>query len=230
MKKNTYNSIVIVTIAVVAIAAIAIYAISRNYGGMNDNMMSQSANTNTDTNSTGSSKYATLKGEDFDEAYIADMLAHHEGAIAMSEMAGAGSDRKEILDLSQAIMQSQSQELVLMQELQSKCGYVLTMGGHASHSGMGNEMSGEMMNMGEGLKDLKGSEFDKMFLELMIEHHQQAIDMSQYADENAGHQEIKDLAKAVIVAQKAEIIQMKQWQKDWGYAVSSDSSMPRMNH
>ena len=232
MKKNDkYGLIVIITIAAVISTGIVTYAVSKSNWAMNKNMTEQTSNTDTKSNSTDSNKYATLKGDDFDEAFIADMLAHHEGAISMSEMAGAATDRKEILDLSQAIMQSQSQELVKMQAWQAQWGYESTMGGHASHSGMGNDMSGTMMDMGEELEGLKGSEFDKKFLELMIEHHQQAIDMSQYADTNAAHQETKDLAKAIIIALEAEITQMKQWQKEWGYSTAKTTdSMPGMNH
>lgn len=229
MQKNKYTIIVIATILAVAVAGIAIYAISRS-----NTVEKQSSNPNSTTESStaeDTNKYATLKGDDFDETYIAEMLAHHEGAISMSEMVGAGTDRKELLDLAQTIMQTQTQELMKMQEWQAKWGYEKTMGGHSSHSGMGNEMSGTMMDMGKELEGLKGSEFDKKFLELMIEHHQQAVDMSKYANTNAGHQEVKDLAKAIINAQNTEIAQMKQWQMDWGYSsTDSDGSMPGMNH
>ena len=51
----------------------------------------------------------------------------------------------------------------------------------------------------------------------MIVHHEQAVEMSKYAADNAKHQEVKDLASAVISAQTTEINQMKQWQKQWGY-------------
>ena len=223
MQKNKYTIIVIATIVAVVIAGIAVYAISRNNVSKDQSSNSQSTE---DTN-----KYATLKGDAYDEAYLADMLAHHEGAITMSEMAGAGTERKEILDLSQTIMQTQSQELMKMQAFQAEWDYEKTMGGHSSHSGMGNEMSGTMMDMGKELEGLTGSEFDKKFLELMIEHHQQAIDMSKYAEANAGHQEIKDLAKQIIDAQEAEITQMQEWQMEWGFTSSdSGSSMPGMNH
>ena len=161
-------------------------------------------------------KFAKLTGEAYDEAYIADMLAHHEGALNMSEMVSAGTERPELIQLAQTIMQTQSQELMKMQTWQQEWGYERTMGGHGSHAGMGNEMSGDMMMMGEELTGLKGVEFDKKFLELMIEHHQQAVDMSKYADTNASHQELKSLASAVITAQEAEIAQMKQWQTEWG--------------
>lgn len=225
MKKNKYGLIVIATIAVVVIAGVAIYAINKNNNATSENTSNPQQTSTTEA----MDKYATLKGDDFDETYIAEMLAHHEGAISMSEMVGASTDRKELLDLSQTIMQTQSQELIKMQTWQADWGYEKTMGGHSSHSGMGNDMSGTMMDMGKELEGLKGADFDKKFLELMIEHHQQAVDMSKYASTNAGHQEVKDLAKAIIDAQNAEIAQMKQWQMDWGF-VDSSSSMPGMNH
>lgn len=36
-----------------------------------------------------------------------------------------------------------------MQEWQTQWGYEVTMNGHSSHAGMGNEMSGTMMDMGK---------------------------------------------------------------------------------
>ena len=229
MQKNKYTIIVILTIIVIAIAGIAVYAFSRN--DVDKNQSSNSQSTAEDVTTEDTNKFATLKGEAYDEAFIADMLAHHEGALNMAEIAGAATERKEILDLSQAIMQTQAQEIIKMQSLQAEWGYEKTFGGHASHSGMGNEMSGTMMDMGKELEGLKGVEFDKKFLELMIEHHQQAVDMAKYADTNASHQEIKDLAKQIVDAQEAEIAQMQQWQMEWGFASNdSGSSMPGMNH
>lgn len=206
----------------IAVAALTIIGISAWYfitDRQTTEKNSQRATTSNDTpndKTVDDSKFAQLKGEAYDEAYIADMLAHHEGALNMSEMVGAGTERPELIQLAQTIMQTQSQELMKMQTWQQEWGYERTMGGHGSHAGMGNEMSGDMMMMGEELAGLKGVEFDKKFLELMIEHHQQAVDMSKYADTNASHQELKNLAKAVISAQEAEIAQMKQWQIEWG--------------
>lgn len=229
MQKNKYTIIVIATIVAVIITGIAVYAISRN--NINEKQPSNSQSTTEDVTAEDTNKFATLTGEAYDEAFIADMLAHHEGALNMAESAGAATERKEILDLSQSIMQTQAQEIIKMQALQAEWGYEKTLGGHASHSGMGNEMSGTMMDMGKELEGLNGVEFDKKFLELMIEHHQQAVDMSKYADTNAFHQEIKDLAKQIIEAQEAEIAQMQQWQMEWGFASNdSGSSMPGMNH
>ena len=221
MKRSKLIAIIISAIAIIGVGIW--YFITDKQ--TTDKNRQQTINTSeAEATATDENKFAKLTGDAFDEAYIADMLAHHEGALNMSEMVSAGTDRAELITLAQNIMQSQSQELMKMQTWQTEWGFDRTMGGHGSHAGAGNEMSGDMMMMGEELKDLKGLEFDKKFLELMIEHHQQAVDMSKYADVNASRQEIRDLAKGVIAAQEEEITQMKQWQKDWGFETANNNS------
>jgi uncharacterized protein (DUF305 family) len=84
-----------------------------------------------------------------------------------------------------------------------------------NNSMMGNNMSGAMQGMMSGLNNKTGDVFDKAFLSEMIAHHQGAIDMANAALKNAKHQEIKDLANAIISAQTKEINQMKEWQVTW---------------
>lgn len=164
------------------------------------------------------SKFATLKGDSFDEAYIADMLAHHEGAVSMAEQAQAVTAHEAVRTLAGDITMTQSQEMMQMYQWQKQWGYKATSGGgHLSHGGAGAAMAGDMVEMINKLKDLKGEAYDKEFLKQMILHHEQAVEMSQYAEVNAKHQEIKDLAKGIITAQTKEISEMKQWQIDWGY-------------
>lgn len=80
-----------------------------------------------------------------------------------------------------------------------------------------DDSSMSMMEMMEGLSGKTGDEFDRIFVEEMIEHHQGAIDMAEEARLYAGHEEIKNLADDIIEAQTSEIEMMRQWQKDWGY-------------
>lgn len=217
MKRNL--KIIFIAVTVLLLAGVGAWHFITGRQTTEKNQQQANTTSKAVTDSTAvvnDSKFAKLTGEAYDEAYIGDMLAHHEGALNMSEMVSAGTERPELLQLAQTIMQTQSRELMKMQTWQQEWGYERTMGGHGSHAGMGNEMSGDMMMMGEELTGLKGTKFDKKFLELMIEHHQQAVDMSKYADTNASHRELKDLAKAVIAAQEAEIAQMKQWQSEWG--------------
>lgn len=80
-----------------------------------------------------------------------------------------------------------------------------------------NIMDMSMSEMSKELKTKTGDEFDKAFIEQMIPHHEGAIDMAELAIQNAEHQEIKDLARDIIEAQKSEIDMMKDWQTKWGY-------------
>ncbi len=94
-------------------------------------------------------------------------------------------------------------------------------GGHMMPNGqmMGGSknmsMSDMMTSMNAALSGKTGDSFDQAFLAEMIVHHQGAVEMAQLALTNAKHQEIKDLAKAIIEAQNKEIADMKAWQKSW---------------
>lgn len=55
------------------------------------------------------------KGNDFDKAFISEMIVHHQGAVQMAELALKSSERKEIRELSQAIITAQNKEIADMQ-------------------------------------------------------------------------------------------------------------------
>ncbi len=71
--------------------------------------------------------------------------------------------------------------------------------------------------MGAALKGLSGDEFDRSFLELMIVHHQGALDMAKEVMTSGKHEELKQLAQNILTTQQQEIDQMKAWQEAWGY-------------
>ena len=56
---------------------------------------------------------------------------------------------------------------------------------------------------------------DRVFIEQMIPHHQDAIDMGNLALVRAEHPEIRQLAENVIRDQSREISQMRSWYKAW---------------
>lgn len=90
----------------------------------------------------------------------------------------------------------------------------------ASHSSM------SMDQMTEALEGLTGDAFDKAFVEMMIVHHQGAVDMAKLIPAQAKHEELKQLGEEIIAAQTKEIAMMKQWLKDWKY----DQEPATMNH
>ncbi|HEY1037299.1 MAG TPA: DUF305 domain-containing protein [Candidatus Paceibacterota bacterium] len=56
------------------------------------------------------------QGEEFDKAFIREMIVHHEGAIQMSEAALRNAGRQEIRDLSSAIIEAQKKEIDQMKK------------------------------------------------------------------------------------------------------------------
>ena len=56
---------------------------------------------------------------------------------------------------------------------------------------------------------------DRMFIEQMIPHHQDAIDMSNLALVKAEHPEIRQLAEKIIRDQSQEISRMREWYRAW---------------
>ena len=58
-------------------------------------------------------------------------------------------------------------------------------------------------------------EFDLLFIDLMVSHHQGAVAMAIVAQERAQHPEIRQLAGEIIAAQQPEIDQMNGWRAAW---------------
>lgn len=77
-------------------------------------------------------------------------------------------------------------------------------------------MDMSMKGMSMMLEGKTGDSFDQAFLEMMIPHHEGAIDMAKLAQKNAGHAEIKKMANDIISAQQKEIDQMNAWLTAWG--------------
>lgn len=87
-----------------------------------------------------------------------------------------------------------------------------------------------MAEMSNQLRGLSGDDYDKAFIEMMIAHHQGAIDMAELSPSRAKHDEIKQLSQSIITAQQKEIADMQQWQKDWGYGSDEMNSMMHSGH
>jgi uncharacterized protein (DUF305 family) len=220
--KNKNNIIIVAIVAIVAIAGVSIYALNKDNDMMDGNNMmggnsSQQASTVTvDKDSADYYMYSELKGEDYDRMFLANMIAHHQGAVDMAKLALTNAKHQEIKDMANNIITAQTKEIGDMQSWQTAWSYPASSGSMMEdHSSMG--MMNDMAGMTDKLKGLTGDEFDKAFLSSMIEHHQSAINMAYSGKTNAQHQEVKTLTVAIVDAQSKEITQMKQWQKEWGY-------------
>ena len=94
-----------------------------------------------------------------------------------------------------------------------------------------NDMSSGSGHMGHGSSNSKNANYtgaDIMFLQMMIPHHQQAIDISNLAMKSSQDAELIELAKIIARDQAAEIKQMKAWLTDAGASEDMGHSMDGM--
>ena len=147
-------------------------------------------------------------GKYSDEAFIDAMVPHHQGAIAMAEVALKNAEHEEINELSRNIISSQQAEIEELKSIKQE---------EFGTSNVPMEMSQEQMRgmgmMMDPKRLSKREPFDEAFIDAMIPHHRSAIQMAQVASKQSKIPEIKELAGNIVSAQKREIEQMKQWRK-----------------
>lgn len=215
MNKKAVGIISAALVIVLGAGAFALY----NRNDSNDrNRVETQARTTVEADKTSDTykQYASMTGETYDRNFIANMIAHHQGAVDMAKLAQANAQHAELRAMADDIVSAQEKEIADMLAWQKAWGYPSTSAEDMQdHAAMG--MMDSMGDMTAKLDGKTGDEFDKTFIEQMIIHHQSAIDMAAPGKDNAARQEVKDLTVAIVSAQTEEIAQMKQWQKEWGY-------------
>lgn len=63
------------------------------------------------------------RGDEFDAAFIAHMIDHHEGAVVMAQLSEANAKHEEIKELSRDIISAQEKEIDMMKGWQKDWGY-----------------------------------------------------------------------------------------------------------
>jgi uncharacterized protein (DUF305 family) len=145
---------------------------------------------------------------DADVTFAQSMIVHHEQAIEMAELAPSRAENADVKDLAERIQAAQDPEIETMKGWLADWDQPESADGMDGHGGMGSGdgmMSEDDMS---SLMDAEGAEFDRMFLEMMTEHHQGAIDMSETELDEGQNKDAKDLAQEIIDAQTEEIDEM----------------------
>ena len=149
-----------------------------------------------------SSSNNNLSSEDFMFAQM--MIPHHQQAIDMSNIALQNSQNAEVRDLATKIRGEQAPEIKIM-ESWTKSHMGSHMGSHSGHMMDGMLSNSEI----RALKEARGVDFDRLFLQGMIQHHEGAIDMAQDVIDSKNH-DVAALAQSIISTQRAEIEFMKE--------------------
>ena len=156
---------------------------------------------------------ATASGEfnDADVEFAQSMIAHHEQAIEMAEIAQdpARQAGAEVVALAGRIEAAQDPEIELMTGWLEAWGQPVQMDTSDGHdmSEMTGMMSAEDM---DALATKTGTEFDDMWLTMMVEHHEGAIEMATAIQAEGTSPDVKTLAGQIVAAQQAEVDEMRQ--------------------
>ena len=122
-----------------------------------------------------------------DVLFIQDMIPHHHQAIEMAELVADRTNRQELVDLAGRINGSQQDEIAFMEQwLRDRSERVPN---PTAHDEMHTDHKMAGMATPEQMTDLRKSEstdFDRLFLKLMITHHEGAVTMVEKLLEQPG--------------------------------------------
>jgi uncharacterized protein (DUF305 family) len=143
-----------------------------------------------------------------DVTYVQNMIVHHRQAVDMALLAPNRAASAKLKNLADRIQDVQGPEIQYMSTWLREQEQAVP-DHHGRHDGMPGMATPEQL---EALKAARGKEFDRMFLQLMIEHHLGAIEMSKQVLTGGAHIKIEELASDVSVEQAAEIRRMQEMQ------------------
>ena len=130
--------------------------------------------------------------------FVAGMIPHHQEAVdTANEVLARGGSTPEIRTLAEEIIAAQETEIAMLKEW------------HLAWYGEAYVEGDTYQPMMRDLSQLSGAELDKRFLEDMIPHHMGAIMMAQSVRPYIEHQEVTDMADAIMETQTAEIELMR---------------------
>ncbi|MBS1895424.1 MAG: DUF305 domain-containing protein [Actinobacteria bacterium] len=212
-----------ILLAAPALLAISVAATACGGGG---------SSTAPSNSSTGSTERTV------DQAFVAEMIPHHELAVEMAEVAQDQGEHPEVTELADDIVESQDAEIEEMKPIAEELGADEgeEMEGQAMEGMEGMSESGSMeegsssmsqdarvlglamdeMGMSMSAISLNGYRpFDRAFIDMMTPHHEGAIAMAEAELAKGEDSRLKHLAKRIIAAQQREVREMNEWREQW---------------
>jgi uncharacterized protein (DUF305 family) len=155
-----------------------------------------------------------------DVSFAQGMIPHHQQALEMAEVAADRASSAQVKDLAARIEKAQDPEIRTMSGWLKAWGVDVPSAapgmdpsgnsGHSGHSGMAG-MAGMMDEEDmDKLSKASGKAFDTLFLTLMVEHHEGAVEMAETEKAKGAYGPATELAGDVVTAQTAEIEEMNK--------------------
>ena len=203
------------SIAAVAVAALVAGGCSSDddSGGMSGMDMGSDSSESTPTSADSPVIPADAEFNQADVDFAQGMIPHHAQAIEMADMAIAQAESPEVIDLAERIRAAQDPEieqltLWLEDWVQDVPDREMSMSADMDGMSMDGLMTQDQM---DEMAAATGAEFDQMFLDMMIVHHEGAVAMAADEVAEGKFSDAIEMAQAIIDGQSAEIDEMEQF-------------------
>lgn len=160
-----------------------------------------------DGNGTGTASF-----NDADVTFAQMMIPHHEQALEMAQLADGRASDAEIKDIVAKVEKAQDPEIKTMKGWLGSWKQPTAMESMPGMDHGGGDQGGDGMMSDKDMKELKamkGTEFDKMFAQMMIDHHKGAIAMAEDERKNGKNADAVQMAGAIVKGQSAEVKQLQ---------------------
>lgn len=134
-----------------------------------------------------------------DKRYLDGMIAHHKSAIYLAEQAKEKSARQEIKNLAKTIIQVDTEDIVSIESLRNSV-YPRSV----------TSSQFQKIQLGDA-----NAQFDLRFLNALIIHHQEAIEVAREAQMKSTRSAILEKALAVETSLRSGLEQLTAWRKEW---------------
>ncbi|HUR08273.1 MAG TPA: DUF305 domain-containing protein [Nonomuraea sp.] len=142
---------------------------------------------------------------DADVMFTQMMIPHHEQAVEMAGLASSRVRDGQVKELAAKIKADQEREIHTMK------GWLTAWGKPEMSVHMGHEMPGLLSEkVMKQLKSAKGQEFDLLFVQGMIAHHNGAVAMARTEQADGAHPEVKKMAAHMVIHQRSEVGQLQE--------------------
>lgn len=221
----------VVTLSAAAVLSLGLAACGgQDSGSMDHSSMASSSSSSSSPAASTSSAAVDAEHNDQDVMFAQMMLVHHQGAIEMAQMATTQASSQEVKDLAGSIESAQQPEIDQMTSWLNAWGEPVSADSsmeEMDHSTMDPSADSSMSETSEmpgmsqmpgmmseeqmtQLQNATGADFDRMFLQMMIEHHQGAVEMAETQQQQGSNPQALELADSIVTSQNAEIAQMQQ--------------------
>lgn len=147
--------------------------------------------------------------------FLDTMAMHHKMATHMAGLVESNSSNQALKDMAKKMIADQEKEITQLKTWREQWYAGKPEAVNMKITGMADSMKGMSH---EKLMSAKGEAFDRIFLDMMTQHHKGAIRMARAASPKLKQAEAKEFAKMVIDMQTKEIAQMAEMKKSMGAA------------